>query len=79
MCVLYMKAGHMSVCVLYMIMYHACVLDLEVEVTGIGKINVDICYGGAFYALVQDEGLNVDVKQSKTTDIVCVTSDVSGL
>ena len=59
--------------------YHVCFLDLEVEVPGIGKINVDIGYGGAFYALVHDKVLNVDVKQSKTTDIVRVASAVSGL
>jgi len=39
----------------------AFALDVSIEVAGMGKIKVDIGYGGAFYALVVDKSLNVDI------------------
>jgi len=55
------------------------VLDVEVDVAGIGKVRVDIGYGGAFYALVHDDALHLEVKQSKTTDLARAGTAVSGL
>src|SRR5688572_19284230 len=41
-----------------------CIADVAVEVPGLGKITVDIGYGGAFYALVKDSSLGVDIRKT---------------
>lgn len=52
--------------------------DVEIEVPNYGKITVDIGYGGAFYALLPAQQFGLDVKSSKTSDLVNVASTVSG-
>jgi len=41
-------------------------------------VAVDIGYGGAFYAIVDDRQLGVDVSSSPTADIIDAASAVSG-
>lgn len=47
-------------------------LDVEIEVPGIGKINFDIAYGGAFYAYVDlsKNNLNLELEPSNVQDII---------
>jgi len=41
-------------------------------------MTVDIGYGGAFYAIVDDRQLGLDVKSSRTADIVDAADAVTG-
>ena len=44
-------------------------LDLDVEIDGIGRIRVDICYGGIFYALV-DAGMRIKAGLNRSLRVV---------
>uniref|UniRef100_A0A3B5L8W7 trans-L-3-hydroxyproline dehydratase n=2 Tax=Xiphophorus couchianus TaxID=32473 RepID=A0A3B5L8W7_9TELE len=44
--------------------------DATVTVEGFGEVTVDISYGGAFYAFVDAQRFGLDVKQSRTRDLV---------
>lgn len=44
--------------------YIFIIKDLEVDVTGIGKVSVDISYGGSFFVIVKDSALGIDVTTS---------------
>lgn len=48
----------------------AFALDREVEVAGLGRIKVDIGYGGAFYAFLAADAFGLDVRRSRTRDLV---------
>ena len=48
----------------------AFALDREVDVPGIGKVTLDIGYGGAFYAFLSAERFGLDVRKSPTRDLV---------
>jgi proline racemase len=48
----------------------AAALDRLVEVPGIGKVRLDVGYGGAFYALVPADTLGLDLKRSSVAEIV---------
>ena len=52
-------------------------LDVEVDVEKYGKLKVDIGYGGAFYAIISADKLDVDVKSSKVKDLVEAANLVS--
>jgi trans-L-3-hydroxyproline dehydratase len=58
----------------------AFALDLDVDVPGIGKVTLDIGYGGAFYAFLPAARFGLDVRKSPTRDLVdaadCVTKAV---
>jgi len=46
--------------------------DLEIEIPELGKIKVDIAFGGSFFALVRAEDLDIDIipaNSSKISDI----------
>lgn len=51
--------------------------DADIEVKGFGNIKVDISYGGAFYALVIDKTLGLDVKSSPLSEILRAASAVT--
>ena len=44
--------------------------DIEIQTEKYGSIMLDIGYGGAFYALVCAEKLNLDVKLSPVRDLI---------
>jgi trans-L-3-hydroxyproline dehydratase len=48
----------------------AFALDLDVDVPGIGKVTLDIGYGGAFYAFLPAARFGLDVRKSPTRDLV---------
>ena len=48
----------------------AFALDRDVEVPGIGKVTVDIGYGGAFYAFLPASRFGLDVRAAPTRDLV---------
>lgn len=53
--------------------------DVEIEIPGSTKNpRVDISYGGAFYALVRDSDIGLDVNRSSTNQIVQMATLVSG-
>lgn len=52
-------------------------LDLLVDVPGHGKVEVDIAYGGTFYAFVSAEKLGLNVCSAKTRDLVDAASLVT--
>ena len=41
-------------------------------------MTVDISYGGAFYAIVDDRQLGLDINTSRTTDVVDAADAVTG-
>jgi proline racemase len=45
-------------------------LDLEVDIEGLGRIKVDICYGGIFYALVDAEAINTPISKANARALV---------
>ena len=48
----------------------AFALNREIEVAGLGRIKVDIGYGGAFYAFLSAGVFGLDVRRSRTRDLV---------
>lgn len=48
-----------------------------VTVEGFGEVTVDISYGGAFYAFVDAQRFGLDVKQSRTRDLVDAATAVT--
>jgi trans-L-3-hydroxyproline dehydratase len=48
----------------------AFALDRAVDVPGIGKVTLDIGYGGAFYAFLPAARFGLDVRKSPTRDLV---------
>jgi proline racemase len=48
----------------------AFALDCAVEVAGVGKVTVDVGYGGAFYAFLPAERFGLDVRKSPTRELV---------
>lgn len=55
-------------------LYHK---DLKVNVPGIGKVTVDISYGGAFYALVPARDVGVDLEKSSAHEMRSVAGAVT--
>lgn len=45
-------------------------LDLEVEIEGLGRIKVDICYGGIFYALVDASAIDTPISKANARTLV---------
>jgi len=55
----------------------AFALDASVEVPGWGRVELDIGYGGAFYALVPASRFGLDVRRSRTRDLVDAAAAVT--
>ena len=55
----------------------AFALDKEIATSQYGPINIDIGYGGAFYAVVPAERFGLDVRASRTCDLVQAATIVS--
>jgi len=55
----------------------AFALDLKVETEKFGTITLDIGYGGAFYALVNEDQLKMDLRSSRVKEITEAASIVS--
>jgi len=47
-------------------------------VSGVGKVLVDISYGGAFYALVADSTVGLDLKSSPIDKVKDVAGNITG-
>ena len=62
-------------CHLYCLLFWC--IGVEVDVSGHGKITVDISYGGAFYAFVTAQRFGLNVRTSRTRDLVDVATAVS--
>lgn len=45
-------------------------LDLDVEIEGLGRIKVDICYGGIFYALVDAGAIDTPISKANARALV---------
>jgi trans-L-3-hydroxyproline dehydratase len=56
---------------------YAFALDAPVGVPGAGEVKVDIGYGGAFYALVPAARFGLDVRRSRTRDLVDAAAAVT--
>ena len=55
----------------------AFALDKKIATSQYGPINIDIGYGGAFYAVVPAERFGLDVRASRTCDLVQAATIVS--
>lgn len=55
----------------------AFALDVEVETQQFGTIKVDIGYGGAFYALVSEDQLDIDLRSTRAKDVADAASIVT--
>lgn len=55
----------------------AFALDHPVDVPGHGRVTLDIGYGGAFYAFLPAARFGLDVRQSRTRDLVAAASAVT--
>lgn len=55
----------------------AMMLDGAVDVQGLGQIRYDLAYGGAFYALVADRDLALDIRTASIRDVVDRASAVT--
>ncbi len=55
----------------------AFALDREIDVPGKGRIKLDIGYGGAFYAFLPAAAFGLDVRRSRTKDLVAAASAVT--
>jgi len=51
--------------------------QLKVEVPGVGAVLTDVSYGGAFYALADAAVFGLDVRESRTRDLVDAASALS--
>ena len=52
--------------------------DFRVEVPNFGPITVDICYGGAFYAIVPAKALDLDLKTASASQLITAATAVKG-
>ena len=52
-------------------------IDLEVTTERFGKVRVDIGFGGAFYAIVPEDRLGVDVRSSPVNEIIDAANVIS--
>lgn len=52
-------------------------IDLEVTTERFGKVKVDIGFGGAFYAIVPEDRLGVDVRSSSVNEIIDAANVIS--
>jgi trans-L-3-hydroxyproline dehydratase len=55
----------------------AFALDRRIEVPGLGPLAIDIGYGGAFYALAPAAAFGLDVRGSRTRDLVDAAATVT--
>jgi trans-L-3-hydroxyproline dehydratase len=55
----------------------AFALDRQVDVLGLGRVTLDIGYGGAFYAFLPASRFNLDVRRSPTRDLVAAAVAVT--
>lgn len=55
----------------------AFALDKEIDLPGKGRIKLDIGYGGAFYAFLSAGEFGLDVRRSRTKDLVAAASAVT--
>jgi trans-L-3-hydroxyproline dehydratase len=55
----------------------AFALDRELDLPGKGRIRLDIGYGGAFYAFLPADTFGLDVRRSRTKDLVAAASAVT--
>ena len=55
---------------------YAEILDAEVEVPGIGKVSVDIAFGGIHYGLINPRPLGLEIKPDSARELVRVGSEV---
>lgn len=52
-------------------------IDLEVTTERFGKVKVDIGFGGAFYAIVPEDRLGVDVRSSPVNEVIDAANVIS--
>lgn len=52
-------------------------LDTKISVPKMGNINVDISFGGAFYAIVDDKQLGLSLESSSLNDLVYAASTIT--
>ncbi len=55
----------------------AFALDAQVEVPGVGTVALDVGYGGAFYAILPAASFGLDVRRSRTRDLVDAAAAVT--
>ncbi len=55
----------------------AFALDREIDLPGKGRIKLDIGYGGAYYAFLSASEFGLDVRRSRTKDLVAAASAVT--
>lgn len=53
--------------------------DVQTEVTGYGKVKVDISYGGGFYAILSAESLGLDVRSSPAQELISAATALKRL
>jgi proline racemase len=44
--------------------------DIEIEVDGLGPVKTSICYGGAFFALVETTQINIEIERENARRLV---------
>ncbi|XP_015926782.1 trans-L-3-hydroxyproline dehydratase [Parasteatoda tepidariorum] len=52
-------------------------LGIDVKVPSIGVTKIDIAFGGAFYAIVEDKALGLDIKATPLSEIVKCASSIT--
>ncbi|MGE5626781.1 MAG: proline racemase [Solirubrobacterales bacterium] len=50
--------------------------DVEVDVPGIGKVTMDISFGGSFFAIVKSESLGLDICAANAQKLIQVGMDI---
>ena len=55
---------------------YAEILDAEVDVPGIGRVNVDIAFGGIHYGLIDPKPLGLEISPDSARELVRVGSDI---
>ena len=68
------KTGHVS---FESVPAYVVATDQTVEVTGIGSVNYDIAYGGAFYAFVEADSIGLDLAKSPVKECVDRAGDIT--
>ncbi|XP_055947561.1 trans-L-3-hydroxyproline dehydratase-like isoform X2 [Argiope bruennichi] len=52
-------------------------LGAEIVVPKIGKVLIDVAYGGAFYAIISDKDVSLDLKSTPLTEIIDVAGRIT--
>lgn len=54
-------------------------IGVNISIPHVGEVFLDIAFGGAFYVIVKDEALSIELKSTPLTDIIRIAGAITGI